>query len=100
MSAALKKFYTHVAAQPCLKCGRYGCEVAHVRVMPSAKTTDFLPRRRGAAEFAAIPLCPLHHRTGENSIHALGEARFMQSLGKPECWVFGYVAKLIADALS
>lgn len=96
----LKKFYAHVAAQPCVKCGRYGCEVAHVRVMPSDKTSDFLPRRSNVSNFGAIPLCPLHHRTGENSIHSMGEARFMESLGKPQCWVFGYVAKLIAEALT
>lgn len=100
MTAALKKFYDHVAKQPCVKCGRYGCEVAHVRVMLSPKTSDFLPRRKGVSEFGAIPLCPDHHRLQENSIHALGEARFMESLGKPECWVFGYVARLIAEALS
>ncbi len=100
MTVALKRFYAHVAAQPCLKCGRYGCEVAHVRVMPSAKSSDFLPRRHGASEFAAIPLCPNHHRLLENSIHVLGEQKFMDSLGKPQCWVHGYVARLIAEAFA
>lgn len=100
MTAALKRFYNHVAKQPCLVCGDYGVEVAHLALMPSRKAVGFIPRRKDEAVFCAIPLCPEHHVNGEDSVHKLGEANFIASLGKPDGWVSGYVARLIVEALT
>jgi hypothetical protein len=96
MTAALKKFYGHVAKQPCLRCGRYGVQVCHIRMMPSRKSSDLMPRRVGTSQFAAVPLCDDCHRLQ----HEVGEARFYDLLGKPKEWVFGYVARSIAEALA
>ncbi len=100
MTASLKKFYNLLAKHPCLRCGSYGVEVAHIRIMPSVKSTGFLPRRQGIAAFGAIPLCEACHRTAADSIHAVGEQAFIEALGKPQGWVHGYVARSIAETLA
>ena len=94
--SALDRYYQHVAAQPCLACGSHGVEVAHVRAFRSRKTGDLLPRRKGIAKFAAIPLCPDCHRHSPNSIHNIGEANFFGRLDQP-CRVFALMAQLIAE---
>lgn len=96
MSAALKRFYNYVAKQPCLRCKRYGVQVAHIRMMPSAKANDLMPRRVGASQFAAVPLCDECHRLQ----HEAGESAFWTLLGKDKAWVFGYCARLIAESLA
>lgn len=95
----LERYYAHVAAQPCLRCGAYGVEVAHVRAFRSRKTGDVLPRRKGIAAFAAIPLCPSCHRHGPNSIHNVGEEAFFAALPQP-CAAFKLMAQLIAEAFT
>ncbi len=96
MTVALRKFYGHVAQQPCLRCGCYGVQVCHIRMMPSRKSSDLMPRRVGASQFAAVPLCDECHRLQ----HEVGEAGFFELLGRDRAWVFGYSARLIAEALS
>jgi hypothetical protein len=96
MSAALKRFYAHVAKQPCLRCGNYGVQVCHIKMMPSAKANDLMPRRVGASQFAAVPLCDECHRLQ----HEVGETAFYELLGKEKAWVFGYCARLIAESMA
>lgn len=98
--SAKKKFYEYLGKQPCLVCGCYGVQIAHIRGFASAKTGDFLPRRQGMAELAAIPLCPEHHTDSFESIHNLGELQFFDQLGKPSGWVYAYLARSIAEALA
>jgi len=83
--------------KPCLKCGSWPVELAHIHGLVSPKTDQVMPRRKGLARFAAIPLCPGCHRTGKDSIHRLGEDEFFRQLGRHQCYVFqklvGYLAE-------
>ena len=97
---ALKRFYNFVASQPCVRCQRQPVEVAHLRLFPSKKATDFMPRRQGIAAYSALPVCADCHRHAPDSVHAIGEAAWMDSLGKPPGWVYGLCARMIAEALS
>lgn len=72
-SPKLKDWYGYVASFPCLVCGASKVELAHVEAVLSTKTTGWLPRRVGLAEWAVLPICAAHHRTGADSIHTLGE---------------------------
>ena len=98
MNASLKRFYEHVAAQKCIRCNRYGVEVAHIQAFPSRKHSGMMPRRLGVSAMAAIPLCPDCHRHAPDSIHNIGEAEFIARLDKTPCYVFQYMARLIAEA--
>lgn len=97
MNGPLASWYKHIRAQPCLRCGRPGpSEVAHVCAFPSRKVSGFMPRRKGIASYSAVPLCPECHRYAPTSIHAVGENAFFEALGKPEGYVFGYLARELA----
>ena len=56
-----------VRAQPCLVCGRYGCDPHHE---PPRST-------RGWHDHATVPLCRTHHTLR----HALGYPRFTERTG-------------------
>lgn len=94
---ALKGFYDYLARRSCLRCGKYGVEIAHIRAFPSRKTTQLLPRRHEVGQYAAIPLCPDCHRHAPDSIHNIGEAAFFETLGKPPGYVFQYLALSLAE---
>lgn len=65
---------------PCLICAAEA-EAAHIRM--GAPTLG--KRETGAAEKPSdkytVPLCPQHHRLGNDSQHAHGEARWWQTVG-------------------
>lgn len=96
----LKKFYAHVAEQPCYRCGARPVEVAHIRGMAALKHEGAMSRRKGLSEYSAIALCPNCHRHARDSIHAVGEERFFESLGRPACHVYMHLARSIAEALA
>lgn len=76
--------------QPCHACGKLGSEAAHVRASISPKTGLLMPRRKKHAMLTAIPLCPTCHRTGPDSIHALGEATWEAKYVQP--WTLAHLA--------
>lgn len=90
-----KAFFAFVAKQPCLRCGVFGVEVAHVRLLVSRKTGDVLPRRSGPAHVTVVPLCPDCHRHSPDSIHNVGEAAFSDSLGRGDGYLLRAAATLI-----
>lgn len=56
---------------PCVVCGRAsGIEAAHTNALG--------PRRMAqkTSDFSALPLCAMHHRSGPDSYHRLGEKHF------------------------
>jgi hypothetical protein len=77
----IKRWYSFVAEHPCLGCIGWPVEMAHLELLISPKTGLQLPRRIGINEWAVIPLCEKCHRTGSESIHALGEDRWMEKNG-------------------
>lgn len=92
-----KAFYGFVARKPCLRCGVFGVEVAHVRVILSPKTGLLLPRRNGLAEWGVVPLCPHCHRHGADSIHNVGEQAFSDNLGRGTGYLVQAAATLIVE---
>src|SRR5690625_3540451 len=77
-----KAFFDFVARFPCLRCGVFGVEVAHIQGILSRKTGLVLPRRKGAAAVGVVPLCAECHRTAADSIHNVGEEAFSDALGR------------------
>ena len=90
-----KAFFSFVARFPCLRCGVFGVEVAHVQFLLSRKTGLVLPRRKGAAAVGVVPLCSECHRTGSDSIHNVGEEAFSDALGRGRDYLFRFAASLI-----
>lgn len=80
MSAAGKRFFAWLAEQGCVKCGGGPVQLHHDTGCRSRKTGMRLPKRRGPAYYAVIPLCGEHHRERE----AIGRAAFEESLGMGE----------------
>ncbi len=74
----MQAWYDHVGEMDCWGCGGHPVERAHFKALISQKTGLRLGRRNGINEWAVMPLCSVCHRTGENSIHAIGEPRFFK----------------------
>lgn len=92
-----KAFFEFVARQPCLRCGTFGVEVAHIRLLLSRKTGDVLPRRSGPAHVTVVPLCPNCHRHAPDSIHNVGEEAFSDGLGRGQGYLLRAAATLIVE---
>lgn len=92
-----KAFFDFVARQPCLRCGTFGVEVAHIRLLLSRKTGDVLPRRSGPAHVTVVPLCPACHRHAPDSIHNVGEEAFSDGLGRGQGYLLRAAATLIVE---
>ena len=90
-----RAYFDFVARQPCIKCGVFGVEVAHIQGILSRKTGMVLPRRKGAAAVGVVPLCAACHRTAPDSIHNVGEDAFSESLGRGRDYLFRFAASLI-----
>lgn len=91
------EFCAYLHRQPCEGCGREGVEVAHLDAVAGKRLRGQggVPRlrpRQSLALFCAVPLCPACHREGAASYHAVGQARYADS-------VFGGEDHLFALAL-
>lgn len=66
---------------PCLICGRYPAEAAHIRYGDAEHGKP----KTGAGEKPddkwTLPLCAEHHRTGKDAQHGAGERRWWESWG-------------------
>lgn len=69
-SLRIKSYLSWIRSQACICCGRHNhIEAAHVGMHGlGQKSPDSM----------TIPLCPLHHRTGNDSYHRLGPVRFAE----------------------
>lgn len=81
MSAADKRHMTAVADLGCVLCRRLGyfgtpAELHHPRTGTGAG--------RRADDADVIPLCPIHHRLGNESLHAMGRKAFERHYGLTE----------------
>lgn len=90
-------YHAWLRRSPCHQCGDTPSEAAHLRCMASLRTVDCLPRRKGAAIWAAIPLCARCHRTGADSLHAVGERAFFADM--PEGRAAALCLRYLADWL-
>lgn len=96
MEELLAEWYPYIKSLPCYVSGERGrSEAAHIKLIPSGKTGELLPRsHKTIAAFSCIPLTPELHRLGRDSIHAIGEQRFFEHHGVPHPagWLFGRLA--------
>lgn len=81
MRAADKRHMTAVAELGCVLCRRLGyigtpAELHHPRTGTGAG--------RRAPDTDVIPLCPTHHRLGNESLHAMGRKAFERHYGLTE----------------
>lgn len=79
-------FFTYLKGCRCCGCGAAPIsEAAHVQGPISLKTGLILPRRVDVAYLSAAPGCPVCHRTGPRSVHAIGEEAWaIENLGRPD----------------
>lgn len=82
MSKRRERWFSWLSEKSCVGCGAWPVEIAHVQMLMSPKTGLVLPRREGIAIWGGIPLCVKCHRTGEKSIHAIGETAFWKEPGR------------------
>lgn len=83
-----KHHLAKVAALGCIACRKLGyedtpAEIHHIR--------DGVGMAQRSSHFKTIPLCSIHHRTGNDSIHA-GKNLFE--------WKFGTEAELLEEVLN
>lgn len=73
----LNEYYTWVAQRGCIVPG---CDrkpsLHHVNGTRSFKTGHRLRKRQHLAEYAVLPVCPMHHQDAPDSIHATSEEVF------------------------
>lgn len=94
MNAATKRHMSSVAALGCILCRRLGyfgtpAELHHPRTGTGAG--------RRAPDTDVIPLCPIHHRLGNESLHAMGRKAFERHYGLTELDLLADTRALIAE---
>jgi hypothetical protein len=94
------EYHAWLRRQPCLRCWEIPAEAAHLRCVASWRTPgDYLPRRKGPAIWAAIPLCASCHRTAKDSLHAVGERAFFADMNMPDGWAAALCLRYLAERL-
>lgn len=83
----LRDFYAFAATFPCVVCGQTPVELHHLAHVPSLKSHEYLPRRKGPAAACLVPLCAAHHRINTDSAHALGDANFEHHHHRVDGWL-------------
>lgn len=92
MSAAGKKRMGEVAALGCVLCIFKGiegspAEVHHLRTGTGAA--------RRASDLRTIPLCPPHHRTSNEALHAMGRKAWERHHGVSEADLYDLTCELL-----
>jgi hypothetical protein len=64
-----------IRSLPCLICGR-PAEAAHIRIASHAHGKPETGKSQKPSGRWCIPLCPGHHRLGNDSQHVIGERNF------------------------
>lgn len=102
MSAAAARYKDWLARRGCIVpgCDR-PASLHHVRGARSMKTRQRLPRRKGVADLALLPVCRQHHQDGWDSIHGMGEEAFgVEHLGGSTAvqeWAMTFLARYIIE---
>lgn len=96
---SLSHWYSYIRSFNCLRCGASDVECAHIEAVLSTKTSGWLPRRTGLAEWACVPLCPSCHRTASDSIHAVGEDAFFDQLRSVK-WAHDYLITRLLEFMT
>lgn len=93
MSTFLHAYYQRLKHEPCLVCGRYGVDVAHLRPV-SLKAKDWSTRsHQGSRGFVAIPLCRKCH----DSVHTLGEEWLDDKLPGGRAFAYAWALRKLGE---
>lgn len=94
----IEDYYEFVKSKPCIACGTYGTDAAHIRTIISPKTDLLMPRsHKTLARWGCVPLCKECHQTGENAIHGGNEEAFNERLGRGAHYLWMKAASLLAE---
>lgn len=77
MNECLKKHYERLKLEPCVLCGAYGVDVAHLTPYSPKAKTWVARSHKGWRGFIAIPLC----RSCHDRVHEIGEDAALSSVG-------------------
>lgn len=92
MTKALKSHMTRVASLGCILCRRHGvsdspAELHHPRTGVGAG--------QRSSDWDVIPLCPGHHRLGNEALHAMGRKAFERHYGVTDLELLAEVKELL-----
>ena len=92
MTNAERKHLSRVAELGCVLCIRYGhtdtaAEIHHIRTGTGAG--------RKASHYETIPLCPHHHRLGNDALHVMGRKKWERHHGVTELELLEQVRDLL-----
>ena len=94
-----KAYYKKLKSLPCIVCGKFGVDVAHV--VPLSKMLG--PKRewtarshKGPRGFFAVPLCREHHQ----ELHAhFSEHRFFDEYGVGYDYIYAFALRTLAEVV-
>lgn len=90
-----RNFYGKLKAKPCLVCGKYGVDAAHIT--PVGKYLEWTARsHKGARGYFAVPLCRKHH----DAIHKMGEEAFWREYGIDRAYPYAVALRLLAEVVN
>ena len=99
--ATRDRFVEHLKSEPCLVCGRYGVDMAHLlapskRLRSGERPRDWGTRsHKGVHWYFAIPLCKECHAKQ----HALGEKWLDEQLPGGRAFAYAVALRLLAEVV-
>ena len=93
MTNAERTHLGRLAEMCCILCRHYGiddspAEIHHIRTGVGAG--------KRSSHFDALPLCPIHHRLGNEAIHVMGRKAFERHHGITELELLAEVKRLLS----
>ncbi len=76
-----------IRALPCLVCGAFPVEAAHIRMASSIAAKRETGLQEKPSDCWTVPLCAKCHRTGSEAQHNMGEYEFWQKHRIPPIFV-------------
>ena len=98
MDGVIKLFYQEVKNQPCIVCGKYGVDVAHItplsRHAENGRRQWTSRSHKDERAFFAVPLCREHH----NMVHQHGEEWLFEQVGRE--YPYAHALRTLAEVVS
>lgn len=89
-----REFYRKLKALPCIVCGKYGVDAAHIT--PMGRFMDWTARsHRGPRGYFAVPLCRKHH----DAIHRMGEEAFWHEYHIDKAYPYAVALRILAEVV-
>ncbi|NPA76853.1 MAG: hypothetical protein GXN93_03815 [Candidatus Diapherotrites archaeon] len=93
MTECLRRYYERLKMEPCLVCGKYGVDIAHLRPV-SLKARDWSVRsHKDSRAYTAIPLCKTHH----DHVHHAGEKWLDEVLPGGRAFAYAWALRVLGE---